>query len=112
MKLPNVIQMPVKGTLESVVLGFDFSDECSQVLTIVSVIATVESSIAGDPDPSAVLSGAALVDTTNMAQVNQRIVGGLDGTEYNIQCTVTTDRGDTLSMVFIVPVRQLSRPVS
>lgn len=108
----NTFQMPCKGTGESVVLGFNFADECASVTGIVGVAVTVESSIAGDPTPSALLSGAAAIDSVNPAQVNQRITGGVDGTEYNVQCTATTDRGDTLSMVFIVPVRQLSRPVA
>lgn len=102
-------QMPIKGVLESVVLGFDFSDECTSVLTIVSVIVTVESA-AGTPDPNpmAIISGSALVDSVNVAQVNQRIIGGLDGNSYAVQCTVTTNFGDTLSYVSVVPVRQLN----
>ncbi len=106
---PRIVQLPVKGTLESVVLGFDFSDDFTSVDSIVSIVVTVESA-PGDPDPNptAILSGVATVDSVNLAQVNQRVFGGLDGMQYAVECTAVGDTGDTLSIVSLLPVRQLT----
>jgi hypothetical protein len=106
---PRIVQLPIKGTLESVTLGFDFSDDFATVQTIVSIIVTGESAAGTpDPNPAAILVGSASVDSVNAAQVNQRVEGGLDSTQYAVQCTATGDNGDTQTIVSLLPVRQLN----
>ena len=98
-------QLPTKGTLESVVLGFDFSAETLS-LTIVSVTCELRPDGADDPDPTAVLDGPPQVDIGNPANVLQRVIGGVNAASYTIQCTVTTPDGDTLTLGVILPVSE------
>lgn len=95
--------LPTKGTLESVVLGFDFSSEATTVSNPTMDV-TLEVSATGDPNPSAILVGSPQVDGSNAARVVQRVAAGLNGTSYRIQCTVQTDAGDTLTLQAILPV--------
>lgn len=95
--------LPIKGTLESVVLGFDFSAETTAV-TSPSVVATIESGV-DDTNPSAILVGVPQVDSTNPARILQRVAAGLDGATYRLQCTVQTGGGDTLTLASLLPVR-------
>lgn len=97
-------KLPVKGTLESVVLGFDFSREASSVTTP-SITCEVESSDSADDTPGAVLIGSPTIDPTNAAVVLQRVAAGVDLTDYRIECTVATSSGDTLTLPVILPVR-------
>ena len=96
-------KFPTKGTLESVVLGFDFSREASAVEVPTFTVAC-EPGVATDDDPAAILSGAPTIDTANPALVLQRVRAGLDMVDYRIQCTATAG-DDTLTIAAILPVR-------
>ncbi|HEX7687327.1 MAG TPA: hypothetical protein VF453_06460 [Burkholderiaceae bacterium] len=98
-------KFPTKGTLESVVLAYDFSLAIgTATIAAPSFTCEVESG-AEDASPLSVLSGDPQIDSGNAARVLQRVVGGVDGTDYRIQCTVTTSAGDTLTLAAILPVR-------
>lgn len=95
--------LPTKGTLESIVLGFDFSAEATSVSSPVMDV-SVEVSANGDPNPSSILVGSPAIDSSNAARVLQRVAAGLTSTSYRLQCTVQTDAGDTLTLPAILPV--------
>jgi hypothetical protein len=98
-------KFPTKGTLESVVLAYDFSLALgTATITGQTFTCEVESG-AEDPVPADVLDGAPALDSGNAGRVLQRVAGGVDGTDYRIQCTVTTSAGDTLTLAAILPVR-------
>ncbi|HEY9027163.1 MAG TPA: hypothetical protein VIP05_22915 [Burkholderiaceae bacterium] len=97
--------LPIKGTGESVVIGFNFSKEAASVGAPMSVAVTVEASLPGDPNPSAILVGDPQVDSENPARVLQRVAGGADATRYRLQCTALADTGDTLTCPVILPVQ-------
>ena len=100
-------RLPTKGTLESVVLGFQFQAEATSI-TIISVTCDVYlPPITGpstDPDPSAVLDGDPQIDVSSATNVLQRVVGGVNGVSYVIKCTVLTNSGDTLTLGAVLPV--------
>lgn len=98
-------RFPTKGTGESVVLSFDFSRETTAVSSPVFEC-VVDHSVPGDPSPAAVLEGAPGIDSINSALVLQRVQGGVDRTDYRIECTVQTDSGDILTLGAILPVRE------
>jgi hypothetical protein len=95
----NATRLPEKGTLESVVLGFDFSLEATSVSTP-QFIVTAELGV--DPSPGMILGGSPVADG---AVVLQRVDGGLDGVTYRVSCTVSTLEGDTLTLQALLPVR-------
>jgi hypothetical protein len=99
---------PAKGTLESVVLTFDFTPKTGPAPTVsnIRMEIVVAAGLNVDPNPAAVLASAAQVNTANGAQVLQRVQGGLDSNDYRIQCTVDTSDGDTLTIPAILPVRR------
>lgn len=94
--------LPVKGTLESVVLGFNFAKETIGPVTNPSFQIFVESSIATDAAPTMILDGDPEIDVT---WVYQRIDAGVDNVNYRIQCTADTPEGDRITIPVIVPVR-------
>lgn len=96
-------KFPNKGTLESVVLGFDFSREAASVASPTFTV-TCEPGVASDDAPTAILVGAPQIDTSNPALVLQRVSAGLDMVDYRIQCTATAG-ADTLTIAAILPVR-------
>lgn len=95
-------RLPVKGTHESVVLRFDFTSSGAAQVTVQTMEVSVEMGVGVDPAVSSFVTGSSQV---NGAVVLQRIAGGVDGLDYRVECTVTTDTGDTLSLASIVPVR-------
>ena len=96
-------KFPTKGTLESVVLGFDFSRETA-VVTAPTFAITCEPGVVVDDSPADILSGASVIDPDNPARVLQRVRAGTDGVDYRIQCTATAG-DDTLTIAAILPVR-------
>lgn len=91
-----------KGTLESVVLGFDFKRETTGVSNP-TIVVYVDAGT--DSNPAQILFSSPEVDDVNPALVKQRVAGGLDQVNYRIQCTVDTAEGDRLTCSAIVPVR-------
>jgi hypothetical protein len=74
---------------------FDFTSQLAvgETLTTQAVTASVYSGL--DPNPAALISGAASV--VNLTQVQQLLTGGVVGVIYKLLCTVTTSLGQTLS---------------
>ena len=75
---------------------FDFISSLQPGETIASqsVTASVYSGL--DPNPGALVSGAASVQS--VTQVWQLITGGVVGVIYELLCTITTSLGQTLSI--------------
>lgn len=96
--------LPTKGTLESVVIGFNFSREAVSVSAPLSIDVSVESGLVGDPSPIDILDGEPQLDPDNPARVLQRVQGGVDATRYRLQCTALANTGDTLTCPVILPV--------
>ena len=74
---------------------FDFINSLAigEAITSQNVVATVYSGY--DANPSAIISGSATVE--NVTQVMQLITGGLNGVIYELNSTITTNRGQTLT---------------
>ncbi len=98
------VRLPIKGTAESVVLGFDFTLESSGVSNP-TMTCVPEPGVAVDDAPELVLSGSAQVDPNNPARVLQRVHNGVDLVDYRIQCTVQSGE-DILTCGAILPVRE------
>ena len=98
------MRLPVKGTDESVVLGFDFSDEAVSVSSATLTV-TVEPGVAEDPTPASILTGAYQIDPTNAARVLQRVSAGVDQVDYYIKATAPGNGADILTRGAILPVR-------
>lgn len=54
-----------------------------------------------DPDAADMISGGAIIQGTKISQL---IRDGLDGNEYEITCTFSTDGGQTLKGAALLPV--------
>lgn len=97
------IRLPIKGTEESIVLGFDFSDESTGVSNP-TMTCLPEPGVATDDASDLVLAGEPQVDGTNPMRVLQRVHDGVDLVDYRIQCTVQSG-DDILTLGAILPVR-------
>lgn len=97
-------RLPEKGTLESVVIGFDFSRDATSVSSP-AITCAVDNADGADATPDAILVGDPTIDPTYKARVLQRVAAGVDLTDYRIECTVATPAGDTLTLPVILPVR-------
>jgi hypothetical protein len=93
---------PTKDPSESITVTFDFSAETTAV-TAPTVTNSVMWSYTTDPSPSAMLSGSAQVSG---ALVLQRVLGGVDLTNYGLRCQATAANGDTLVVAGVLPVRK------
>lgn len=74
--------------------AFDFISALApgETITTATVTAAVYSGV--DPNPSAIISGSAVISGT---QVTQTVTGGVVGTIYGLTCVVTTSLGQTLN---------------
>lgn len=82
---------------------FNFTAAMAASATILTqvVVATVYSGV--DPNPAAVISGAA---TVNGKVVTQNVIGAVAGVIYQLLCTITTSDGKTFkqsSYLAVVP---------
>lgn len=76
---------PSKNPVDVKSYEFEFGDQLlfGEIITSAAVAASVYS---GDDDtPSAIISGDAVIDGT---KITQEIIGGVDGTTYNLVATV------------------------
>ncbi len=82
----------VKKIGESLDVQFDFISvlAVTETLSTATVTASVFSGV--DATPANIVSGAAVIDGT---QVDQKIVAGVAGTIYELLCTVTTSASRT-----------------
>ena len=98
---------PPKDPVESIVVAFDFAKEATSItLGATPVTCAVFWTTTSDSNPSAILSGAASISGTVATQVLQRIIGGVDMTDYALRCTATNQSGDVLVVAAILPVRR------
>lgn len=97
-----MIRWPDKDPADAPAVEFDFTNFGG---VISSPVVTVQ--VAGDVDldPDAILSGS---PTVSGAKVVQRIVGGLHGVDYYLQCLAQVD-GQPQTIAAMIPVRD--RPI-
>jgi len=92
-------QFSPKDPAEIITLGFDFaaltSTPSSPVFTVTRLAG------AADPDPSALKSGAASISGTKALQ---KIVGGVSGCRYLIECQVDAPDGSRYVLTGVLPV--------
>lgn len=102
----SMVLFQPKQVGESANYKFDFISRLAvgETITTQSVTATVWSGT--DPDPAAIISGAA---TASGTIVTQKITGGVAGTIYKLVCQVTTSASQTLQLVGYLPT--LANPV-
>ena len=83
-------------------LPFDFlsSLAAGETLTLATVTASVYQGT--DPNPTAIISGAASI--LNTSQVQQLFTGGILGTLYKLACQVTTSLGQILVQTAILAI--------
>lgn len=95
--MPNRVDFGAKDPGATTLLGFDFT---SQLLpngeTILTASFNVTVWTGSDPSPNSMISGVPLVGTP---AVLQRFAGGVNGTVYKLECTVTTSLSQTLVLV-------------
>lgn len=76
-----------KDPEEIVELGFEFANIIETGETISSASFDVSVLAGTDATPAAMLSGAVIIEGT---VVSQKIIGGVDGCTYRIECTANT----------------------
>ena len=98
--------LPQKDPLESLPGIFDFSQDLQAGETITGVVSVTVTTVDGtDPTPSAILGGAAAVDSTG-TKVSVPLVGGLDKVDYKIVVLATGSLSpDKYVRAMILPVR-------
>lgn len=96
-----------KDPAESVIVTFNFSPALEVGEGITSMVSiAVEVSAGIDLNPSAIITGTALV-TTDGQSIQHPIHGGLDGVNYNIKViALTTNPEKILSVTAVLPVRE------
>lgn len=91
---------------EAIIVTFDFSPALDAGETLVSIEdVTVEVSAGADPDALDILNGAPLI-TIDSLMIQQPVIGGLNGVNYNIKAIAQTSTPDKrLAVTAILPVR-------
>lgn len=100
------IELQPKMLTEVVLRSFDFTDALGvgETLSTAVTTATVYSGV--DANPSAIISGSAVIAGTKVAQ---KFTGGALGTIYSVVCTITTSSAQTIiSEGYLAVVRDLS----
>lgn len=92
-----------KDPSEVILLGFDFSNLTTLITGTPSVVCTRIGGKA-DNNPASMVLGAAAVQSGY--RVVQRIQGGVNGTDYELRCTVSTSDNQTFVKVGHLPVRR------
>jgi hypothetical protein len=90
-----------KLTTESEWFGFDFSQVLTTGETLSSATCSVIVMNGTDSNPSAILSGTAVITG---AKANQKITGGISEVTYRLIMTVTTSAANTYTAVGDLPV--------
>lgn len=101
----NPQRLDSKTVNEKVTVTFSFAAAlvAGESITTTNTV-TVVPYIGVDTAPSAMLNGAAVVDTTN-GLVLQSFMGGLPIVDYLLSARVTTSQGRVLEDLAILPVR-------
>lgn len=91
---------------EAIVVTFDFSPALDAGETLSSIESvTVEVSAGVDPAPGDILTGQAII-TVDSLMVQQPVVGGVNGVNYNIKALAQTSTpSKRLAVTAILPVR-------
>jgi hypothetical protein len=91
----NRVTIPPMGTTDQINQPFNFISQLAVGETITAATVTSTLYAGTDSNPSAMISGAALISGTI---VTQSIIGGLLGNIYLIRCVVTTSAGQSLRL--------------
>lgn len=94
-----MIHLPPKDPLEIIPLTFEVENSVSTIQSV-AVTVTVHDGI--DGSPSAILSGAPVINGT---LAHQLIQGGLHGVGYKIKAVIDMDDGTRWADTFVLPVR-------
>jgi hypothetical protein len=86
---------PPKKLAETVQLAPNFISALQASETIATAVCTASVFSGTDPNPAAIISGAAAINGTIVTQL---VTGGVLGCVYEFLCTVTTSLGQTLGM--------------
>ena len=92
--------LPDKDPEEVLVIDFQFDHELDPLETLQSAIVTIYTYVGSDPNPSAMLVNALVMDTTS---VHQSVGGGVNGTVYKLKCLAVTSGGKTLIRKCLLP---------
>ena len=92
-----------KITTENEQFTFDFSPVLGSSETITAATCVVEVKEGTDANPSAIMSGTPVINSSG-DQAAQRIYGGLDGVTYRLEMTVTTSASNVYTLVGDLPV--------
>ena len=90
-----------KLTTENELFTFDYSPIIASGETISTATCNVEVKDGSDSNPSAILVGSPAISGS---QVVQRIYGGVSGTTYRLEMTITTSLTNTYTLVGDVSV--------
>lgn len=91
--------MPEKDPAERIIARFDFSKRATSISGPVAQAVVISGT---DADPSAIISGAPVINGTSVLQA---YAGGVAGVNYGVSMQVTTDTGEVLVLAGILPVR-------
>jgi hypothetical protein len=96
-------RLPPKDSAESVMIEIDFSTEMAAGETISSALLSMRLVAGTDPNPGAMLAGAAAIVGRS---VYQRASGGIDGNDYRLRCVAHISSGNILVRAGELPVRE------
>jgi len=82
--------------------GFNFVRQLDAGETIQSAVWSITVKQGTDPNPSAMLSGTAIINGT---KVSQKVIGGLDGVQYCLTCLATTSGPEKIPLFDTLWVR-------
>lgn len=104
--MPTSNKFDIKDPGESRTLTFDLSLDLAAGETLVSVTGTTVTVVSGtDPSPTAILNGAASIDSSQTKALVP-VKGGLDEVDYDVKVTVTTTNSTKVLVgAGILPVR-------
>lgn len=92
---------PLKHPTEVQALTFDFTGVAGTAALASATVAALNGLGVVDPSPAGILSGAA---TVSGLVVTQKVIGGLSGATYELQCTATDTAGNSFLLSALLPV--------
>lgn len=99
-------RLPFKDPAEVKLLRFPFAGELETGVTLATVDINVTTEAGIDAAPSAIRSGAAVINPATQ-EVLQRVTGGLHQCDYKLRCLATDSSGLVHLIVATLPVRNL-----
>lgn len=107
-KYPAKAVWPPKRVDEDILLSWDFSAALATGETISTGTVTATTIEGTDPSPNDIVSGST---TTSGAVVSQKIINGVDGATYLLECEITTDQGQKLHGLAYLDVTESTKRV-